>query len=165
MSLESQNQIAIRSGSKQNKPRSVLKYCNNLLSRISSRSSKSMLQTDAVPSNNGMQANQMQSNGLERIRTPSPPQLEVIPSNDLPAPVPVPVPVPMHLTQNNLNQANQNITVVENQQILNFNHANKLHIGNTYHISGSSPSSRKNSCSSSNGDKGKIKSPTTVGKR
>lgn len=143
MSVESSNQLAMQNDGRAKKKRSVFKYCNNIISRITSSSSKSstsMLTTDAVPLDHSLQRNQMQSNGLDRI---SPPQLAVIPPND--------VAVSAHLVQNNLNQANQNITVIEQQQNLHFTHVNGLQFGNTYHISG--PESRKNSCSSNPDDK------------
>lgn len=147
MSVANQNQLALPSGRKQKKTRSVLEYCNNILSRVKSSSSKSpaMLRTDAVPPGNKLQPSRFQSNGVEYI---SPPPFAIIPSNNLP--------VQSHLLQNNLSQTNQNVHV--NQTNFNFNGCEKLHFGNVNTISIPDPSSRKNSCQPNNVEKTKTKS-------
>lgn len=153
MSVVNQNQLASPSGRKQKKPRSVLEYCNNILSRVKSSSSSSsssskppaMLRTDAVPPGNELQPSRFQSNGVEHI---SPPQFAIIPSNNFP--------VPAHLMQNNLSQTNQNVHV--NQTNLNFNGCEKLHIGGVTIFNSPDPSSRKNSIQPNNVEKTKTKS-------
>lgn len=163
MSVESPNQIVIRSESEQKKSRSVLKQFNNLMSRFTSKSSKpTMLRTDAVPSGSVLQPYQNQSNGINHI---SPPQLAIIPSTDLPMAVPMPGQMPMSLTQNNLNQTNPNYSVIESQTNINISNSDNLQLfGNVYHVNMPGTDSRKNSCNSVNGAKSKTPSPTTVGK-
>lgn len=174
MSLENENQRALKGASPTVNTKSILKHCNNLISRInfsssSSKSSKTsalkstMLQTDARPlGSNDSQQKQIQpfqpnQNGVSHI---TPPQFAIIPPNALAVPS-------AQLVQNNLNQANHNVTV--NQQNFNFSGCDGLQIGNVYHIPSpnaeSSSSSRKNSCTSNNGEKpiSSSKTKTTVG--
>lgn len=163
MSVESPNQIVIRSESEQKKSSSVLKQFNNLMSRFTPKSSKpTMLRTDAVPSGSELQPHQVQSNGINHI---SPPQLAIIPSNDLPMAVPMPGQMPMSLTQNNLNQTNPNYNVIESQTNINISHSDNLQLfGHVWHVNMPVTDSRKNSCNSINDAKSKTPSPTTVGK-
>lgn len=120
------------------KQKSVLfGYCSDMLNKIVSSSNKSTLKTDAVPLDNGSM--QVTSNGTESIDRNTTQNLSISPRNVMHEHT-----HPMQMIQNNLNQANQNVTVIESQQNLSFNNINGLQIGNTFHMSGSSP--RKNSC-------------------
>lgn len=137
---------------KKMKPKSVLGYCNNLISRIKSPNTKSMLKTDAVPMGNGAY-DPAELNG-ENANSDNQRTLSVVPAISTQV---VPT-LPINLVQNNLQQANQNLTVVESQQNFNFNNSNGLQLfGNTYYVAGSSSSSRKNSCNGSYEDKGSPK--------
>ena len=130
---------------KKMKTKSVLGYCNNFISRIVSPNSKSMLKTDAVPIENSSQppTESNSENGNEQT-------LPIVPTATTVQVVPTPAVQLVH--NNSMNQANQNLTMIETQQNFNFNNSNGLHLfGNTYYVAGSS--SRKNSCNGSFEDK------------
>lgn len=113
------------------------------LNRIVSPSNKTLLKTDAMPLDNEniqIRSNDNESNNENTIQ-----HLNTIPSRI----DPFEHAHSMQMIQNNLNQANQNVTVIESQQNLNFNNITGLQIGNTFHVS----SSRKNSHSRSNENK------------
>lgn len=129
---------------KRNKSKSVLGYCNGLLARIIPSNSKSMLKVDAVPIKNHSQQMENALSEVTGSENENSPEYSVVPKNANAQIVPTP---PMQMIQNNLNQANQNLTVIESQQNLHFNNIHGLQIGNTFHVSGSS--SRKNSCNGS----------------
>lgn len=141
---------------KKMKTKSVLGYCNNLISRMKSPNTKSMLKTDAVPIGNHSQ-NQTEVNGengnndnQQSLQHSDSSSLSIVPSITTTQAVPI---LPMQLVQNNMNQANQNLTVVESQQNFHISNSNGVHLfGNTYFVAGSS--SRKNSCNESFDDKG-----------
>lgn len=138
---------------KKMKTKSVLGYCNRLISRMVSSNSKSMLTTDAVPMGNNTE-NQLESNGENRINQEL---VSIVPQSTAQI---VPISPTMQLVQNNMNQANQNLTVVESQQNFHINNSNGVQLfGNTYYVapSGSSLRSRKNSCNGSYEDKGNPK--------
>lgn len=139
---------------KKMKTKSVLGYCNRLISRMVSPNSKSMLTTDAVPMSNNSE-NQLELNGENRSNDNSQGLLPIVPSTAQVIPM-----SQMQLVQNNMNQANQNLTVVESQQNFHINNSNGVQLfGNTYYVapSGSSSRSRKNSCNGSYEDKGNPK--------
>ncbi|XP_055303533.1 protein immune deficiency [Sitodiplosis mosellana] len=130
---------------KKMKTKSVFGYCNNIISRIVSPNSKSMLRTDAVPMENGSQ--HLAESNIENASNENQQTLPIVPSI---ATQVVPT-SPMQLIYNSMQQANQNVTI-ESQQNFNFNNSNGLHLfGNTYHVAGSS--SRKISYNGSFEDK------------
>lgn len=135
------------SNKKKIKHTSVLGYCNGILSKIVPSSSKSMLKTDAVPINNTSPQHQTPSDEFDLSNSNSQ-QQSLVPSRN----AQIERALPMQLVQNNLNQANQNLTVIESQQNLQFNNVQGLQIGNTIHVSGLN--SRKNSCNESYDDRG-----------
>lgn len=140
------------------KQKSVLfGYCSDILNRIVSSSNKSTLKTDAVPIDSGSMT-VVASNGIESINENTTQHLSVSPRNASQEQT-----HSMQMIQNNLNQANQNVTVIESQQNLSFSNINGLQIGNTFHVSGSS--SRKNSYNGRIEEKNNgIKSESLIGK-
>lgn len=146
---------------KRNKSKSVLGYCNGILSRIIPSNSKSMLEVDAVPmANNG--AHQVENTSNELIRSNE--SIQEHPSSVTNSNTQIAITPPMQLVQNNLNQANQNLTVIESQQNLHFSNITGLQIGNTFHVSGSRP--RKKSYNKNGEDRSnQEKTKSTVGKR
>lgn len=141
---------------KRNKTKSVLGYCNGLLSRIIPSNSKSMLKVDAVPMANGAQ----QNTSNELIRSNG--SIQEHPSSVTNGNTQLALTPPMQLVQNNVNQANQNLTVIESQQNLHFNNIHGLQIGNTFHVSSSRP--RKNSNENGEDKMNQKKTKATVGK-
>lgn len=140
------------SNKKKIKQKSMLGYCNNILNRIVPSSSKSILKTDAVPTNDATM--QITSNGNELNN-------ENI-THNLTAPsqvTPIELRHSLQMIQNNLNQDNQHLTVIESQQNLNFNNVTGIQFGNTFHVTGSS--SRKNSYNGSYDDKANNKKGKT----
>lgn len=136
------------SNKKKMKQKTMFGYWNDIFNRKSPSSSKSMLKTDAVPLDNT--SLEIASNGTEPNNENGSHSLN-IPSRN----TPVDQRHSMQMIQNNLNQANQTLTVVEQQQNLHFNNIHGLQIGNTYHVSGSS--TRKNSYNGSYEDKANSK--------
>lgn len=139
-----------------------LGFFNGFLNRIIPSNFKPKLQTDAVPSNNNSQRivpyvdnGGNQNSQASSIVPASNTQIVLTPPTQAARPI---------LHHPELNQLNQNMTVIESQVVTNFSHINGLHIGNTYIAEASL---RKNSCNGSNDDRTihKQKTRSVVGKR
>lgn len=95
---------------------------------------------------------------------------EILPNENVPSQLSIPDrraqiehAFPMQMAQNQMNQLNQNATMIGTQQNLSFNHCTDLHIGsNIYH--GQQSSSRKNSDNGINENRPKRMSKTVTGK-
>lgn len=139
------------------KSKSKLGVFNRIISAVKAP----MLTTDAAPIDDP----QIPSNAIQSR------------NENLPTPTPLDIPnrnaylqhtYPMQMVQNNMNQSNQNGTVIGTQQNLSFTDCNGLQFGNTYHLhprknSHSSSSSRKNSLNDNNQNQLKRMTRTVVG--
>lgn len=135
---------------KKTKQKSMLGYCNDILSRIVPSTSKSMLKTDAIPLDGDSMHYQIATNDISGNNG-------IVSAGNS-----VPNEHSMQLVQNNLNQANQNLTIIESQQNLHFNNVPGLHFGNIIHMPVSS--SRKNSYNGSCDDRANHRKTKYLGK-
>lgn len=145
---------AIQTDTEKNKTKSkhrMLGVFNRIKSVVTPK--QQMLTTDAAP----MDDSQISSN---IIRLPD----ENLPSHQLSVPdlnVPVPAAFPMQMVRNNMNQLNQNATIIGTQQNLSFSNCDNLHIGSNIYPERRT-SSRKNSYNGNNGNNEKRPKTKTV---